>query len=92
MAIYLFSVKAFVFFPFVVPPLIKREGLFSFESVLYPLYSLEPDLTENTVPQQFVGVFTALLPRNGRPIVPRYASAGKFLLSRCPAAGVHVTI
>jgi hypothetical protein len=27
MAIYLFSVKTFVFFSFVVPPLIKREGL-----------------------------------------------------------------
>jgi hypothetical protein len=33
------------------------------------LYSLEADPTENTVSQKFVGVFTAPLPRNGRPLL-----------------------
>jgi hypothetical protein len=33
------------------------------------LKQLCTDPTENTVSQQFVGVFTAPLPRNGRPMV-----------------------
>jgi hypothetical protein len=48
----------------------------SFDSVLYSLYSLEADPTENIVFQLFMGVFTAPWPRNRRPIAPRYTFAG----------------
>jgi hypothetical protein len=51
-------------------------------TLLYPLCT---DPTENTVSQKFVGVFTAPLPRSGRPIVPRYASARACLATRCLA-------
>jgi hypothetical protein len=55
------------------------------------LYSLGADPTENTVNQQFVGVFTAPLPRNRRPIVPRHASAGTCLATSCLAMGMART-
>jgi hypothetical protein len=45
---------------------------------------------ENIV-SQFVGLFTAPMPRNGGPIVPRYASAGMYLAARCLAMGVART-
>jgi hypothetical protein len=57
----------------------------------FRLYSLGADPTENTVCEQIIGVFTAPLPRNGRPIVPRYASAGTCLATRCLAMGMAQT-
>jgi hypothetical protein len=54
----------------------------------FALYSLGADPTENTVSQQFVGVFTAPLPRNGRLIFPRYVSARTCLATRCLVTGM----
>jgi hypothetical protein len=46
MAIYLFSVKTFVFFSsFVVPPLIKREGLDCFIIGVPLLHLFPPEVT-----------------------------------------------
>jgi hypothetical protein len=42
-------------------------------------------IPRKTPSQQFIGVFTASLPRNGRPMFPRYASAGICLVTRCLA-------
>jgi hypothetical protein len=45
MAIYLFSVKTFVFSSFVVPPLIKREGLDFFVIGVPLLHLIPPEVT-----------------------------------------------
>jgi hypothetical protein len=64
------------------------DSLLTWNSVLY---SLETDPTENTVSQQFVGVFTAPLSRKRRPIVPRCAFAGTCLPVRCLVMGTART-
>jgi hypothetical protein len=39
-----------------------------------------------------MGLFTDPLPRNGRPIVSRYAFEGTYLPSRWLATALHVTV
>jgi hypothetical protein len=56
-----------------------------------PRYIASGRTPRKTLSQQFVGVFTNPLPRNGRPIIPRYASAGTCLATRCLAMGMART-
>jgi hypothetical protein len=73
MVIYLLSVKAFVFFPFIVPPLIKRERLgffcnWCFHSRIL-LCPFDTDHIENTASsivarRVYWNLFTDLLPLN----------------------------
>jgi hypothetical protein len=55
------------------------------------LYPICMDPTENTVSQQIVMVLTVPFPRNGRPTVPRYASEGTCIATRCLAMGMART-